>query len=141
MPFVGPEAQERARGRPFRARLGANENVFGPSPKAVAAMESAAREVWMYGDATSHASARGLGRGLGVAPGNVLVGEGIDGLLGYLVRLMVGPGDPVVTSAGAYPTFNYHVAGYGGTVVTVPYHDDHEDPAALIARLPRPARS
>jgi choline kinase len=29
VPFVGPEAQERARGEPFRARIGANECVFG----------------------------------------------------------------------------------------------------------------
>ncbi len=33
VPFVGPEALQRMRGRPFRARLGANESVFGPSPK------------------------------------------------------------------------------------------------------------
>ena len=32
VPFVGPETQERNRGRPFKARIGANENVFGPSP-------------------------------------------------------------------------------------------------------------
>ena len=38
VPFVGPEAQERATGRLFDARLGANESVFGPSPKARAAM-------------------------------------------------------------------------------------------------------
>ena len=47
VPFVGPETQERARGRAFAARLGANENVFGPSSKARAAMEQAARDVWM----------------------------------------------------------------------------------------------
>ena len=41
VPFVGPEAQERARGLAFRARLGANESVFGPSPKAIAAMQAA----------------------------------------------------------------------------------------------------
>ncbi|MGE4325812.1 MAG: pyridoxal phosphate-dependent aminotransferase, partial [Pseudodonghicola sp.] len=31
VPFVGQETQERLRGAPFTARLGANENVFGPS--------------------------------------------------------------------------------------------------------------
>jgi histidinol-phosphate aminotransferase len=61
-----------------------------------------------------------------------MAGEGIDGLFGYLVRLFVGPGDKVVTSAGAYPTFNFHVAGYGGELITVPYRDDHEDTEALI---------
>jgi histidinol-phosphate aminotransferase len=38
----------------------------------------------------------------------------------------------VATSAGAYPTFNYQVAGAGGEIVTVPYVDDREDPASLL---------
>lgn len=63
-----------------------------------------------------------------------MVGEGIDGLLGYLVRLCVGEGDAVVTSDGAYPTFNYHVAGFGGVLHKVPYTGDHEDPMALFAK-------
>lgn len=131
VPFVGPEAQERARGRPFRARLGANESAFGPSPRAVAAMAAAAAEAWMYGDPECHDLRAALAAHHGVAPGNVIVGEGIDGLLGYLVRMLVAPGDAVVTSDGAYPTFNYHVAGFGGRLVKVPYVGDREDPAAL----------
>lgn len=134
VPFVGPEAQERARGRAFAARLGANENVFGPSPKAVAAMQSAAAETWMYGDPENHDLRQALAAHHGVGAENVMVGEGIDGLLGYLVRLLAGPGDRVVTSAGAYPTFNYHVAGFGADLVTVPYSGDHEDPQALVAK-------
>jgi histidinol-phosphate aminotransferase len=88
----------------------------------------------MYGDPENHDLTRALAAHHGVAPDSIMVGEGIDGLLGYLVRLFVAPGDPVVTSAGAYPTFNFHVAGYGGTLVTVPYRGDSEDPAALVAR-------
>jgi len=58
---------------------------------------------------------------------------GPEALLGLLVRLFVSQGDAVVTSAGAYPTFNYHVTGFGGVIHTVPYAGDHEDPARLIA--------
>jgi histidinol-phosphate aminotransferase len=134
VPFVGPEAMERARGRPFRARLGANESVFGPSPRVIEAMAAAARETWKYADPESFDLRAALAAELGVAPTNIAVGGGIDGLLGDLVRLVVSPGDPVVTSAGAYPTFNYHVAGYGGRLVTVPYTGDAEDPEALIAK-------
>lgn len=137
VPFVGPEAQERRRGRPFRARIGANESVFGPSPRAVAAMRAAAAEVWMYGDPENHDLKAALAARHGVAPENVVVGTGIDGLLGDSARLFVEPGVPVVTSAGAYPTFNYHVAGYGGRLVTVPYRDDREDPEALLAAARR----
>ncbi|MDD9716653.1 pyridoxal phosphate-dependent aminotransferase [Dinoroseobacter sp. PD6] len=132
VPFVGPETQERARGRPFAARLGANESAFGPSPRAVAAMAEAATGAWMYGDPESHDLRAALAAHHRVGMENVIVGEGIDGLLGYLVRLLVAPGDTVVTSAGAYPTFNYHVVGFGGTLHAVPYRDDHEDPQALL---------
>jgi len=134
VPFVGPEAQERARGRPFRARLGANESVFGPSPKAIEAMQKAARDTWMYGDPENHDLRHALAAHERVGPENIVVGEGIDGLLGYLVRLLTGPGDAVVTSAGAYPTFNYHVAGFGGVLHKVTYRDDHEDPLALLEK-------
>ena len=133
VPFVGPEAQERARGKTFDARIGANENVFGPSPKAVAAMQAAAGDVWQYADPENHDLKAALAGFHGVTPENLVIGEGIDGLLGYLVRMTVEPGVRVVTSAGAYPTFNYHVAGFGGTLETVPYRDDHEDPDALVA--------
>ncbi|UWR47943.1 pyridoxal phosphate-dependent aminotransferase [Phaeobacter inhibens] len=134
VPFVGPETQERQRGAAFTARLGANENIFGPSPKAIAAMQASLGEIWKYGDAESHDLREALAAHHGVAPQNIMIGEGIDGLLGYLVRLLIGEGDAVVTSLGAYPTFNYHVAGFGGVLHTVPYQNDHEDPAALFAK-------
>lgn len=133
VPFVGPETQERQRGRPFEARIGANENVFGPSPKAIAAMNAAAADAWMYADPENLELKQALAAHHGVAPDNIVVGEGIDGLLGYLNRLLVEEGTPVVTSLGAYPTFNYHVACCGGRLVTVPYKDDREDPEALLA--------
>lgn len=133
VPFVGPETQQRLMGRSFAARLGANENGFGPSPKAIAAMQMAAADVWMYGDPENHDLKQALAAHHGCGPENIVVGEGIDGLLGYLVRLMIAPGDAVVTSIGAYPTFNFHVAGYGGVLHRVPYRGDHEDPDALIA--------
>lgn len=88
----------------------------------------------MYGDPENHDLRAALAAHHGVTPDHIVVGEGVDALLGYLVRLMVGPGDAVVTSDGAYPTFNFHVAGYGGALHKVPYSGNHEDPEALLAK-------
>ena len=132
VPFVGPEALERQRGLRFKARIGANESVFGPSPRAVAAMRLAAAEAWQYGDPENFELKRALSVHHGVGPENIVVGEGIDGLFGYLARMFVEPGVTVATSAGAYPTFNFHIVGYGGRLVTVPYRDDRQDLDALI---------
>lgn len=135
VPFVGPETQERARGHPFTARIGANENGFGPSPAVVDAMADAAPDMWMYCDPENFELRSALAAHLNIGAENVAIGEGIDSLLGLTVRKYVGEGTPVVTSLGAYPTFNYHVAGFGGRLVTVPYQNDHEDPNALLAAV------
>ena len=137
VPFVGPEAQERMRGQPFRARLGANESGFGPSPRVVEAMARAGSDMWMYGDPENFELKQALAQHLGVGPDNIAIGEGIDGLLGLIVRLYIGPGAPVVSSLGAYPTFNYHVAGFGGRLVTVPYVADREDLDGLLDAVRR----
>jgi histidinol-phosphate aminotransferase len=137
VPFVGPEALERRAGQKIAARIGANENVFGPSPRAIAAMQAAASESWMYGDPEHHDLKLAIARSLGVAPENIACGSGIDGLLGLVVRLFIEAGDPVATSLGAYPTFNFHVAAAGGKLAATPYVDDREDPASLIALAKR----
>ena len=132
VPFVGPEALERKRNRVFKARLGANENGFGPAPSVIAAMQDNAAEAWKYADPENFDLKQALAAHLGLKPANVAVGEGVDTLLGLAVRQYVREGTPVVTSLGAYPTFNFHVAGFGGRLMTVPYRDDREDLDALL---------
>jgi histidinol-phosphate aminotransferase len=132
VPFVGPEALERARGRPFRARLGANESSFGPSPKAVAAMRAAAEENWKYSDPENYDLRHAIAAFHSVGHESVMVGEGIDGLLGLTCMMFLNPGDSVATSHGAYPTFNFHVMAHGGKLALVAMRDDREDLPALL---------
>jgi histidinol-phosphate aminotransferase len=127
VPFVAPEALERQRGRPLRLRLGANESAFGISPAARQAMEAAVGDVSWYGDPESHDLRAALAERLGVSMEHMVVGSGIDDLLGLIVRTFLEPGETAVTSLGGYPTFAYHVAGYGGRLERVPYRDDRND--------------
>lgn len=133
VPFVGPELQERINGFPFRARIGANENAFGPSPKAIAAMKDELAHCWKYTDPGFVNLKQAIAAHHEVPEENIVVGEGIDGLLGVAGQLFIEPGTAVVTSLGAYPTFNYQIAGLGGRLVTTPFVDDHESPDALLA--------
>ena len=131
VPFVGPEAIARRSGIPLRARIGANESPFGPAPSVLAAMTAAAKESWHYGDPENHDLRAAITDHIGVPFANVMPGEGVDAILGMAVRLFAAPGSTVVTSLGGYPTFNYHIAGYGARMHTVPYIGDHEDIDAL----------
>ena len=132
-PFVGPEALERRSGAAIMARIGANESVFGPAPSVIDAIQTHAHEAWMYGDPENHDLKQALAAHLKVPAENIAIGEGIDGLFGYAVRMFVEQGVSVATSLGAYPTFNFHVTGFGGKLVTTPYVEDREDPTSLLA--------
>ena len=132
VPFVGPESQERENLFSFKARLGANESVFGPSKMVMNVIKAHAEEVWQYGDPESFDLLEKLSEFYKLPRDNFIVGEGIDGLLGNLVRLFIEPGDKVVSSLGAYPTFKYHVDGFGGEISLVPYNNHYEDLDALV---------
>jgi histidinol-phosphate aminotransferase len=95
-------------------------------------MRAAVDGNWMYADPESHELRAALAEFHGVGLDNVVIGEGIDGLLGLAVKLAIEPGSPVVTSDGTYPTFNFHVAGGGGRLVRVHYRDDKQNLGALV---------
>lgn len=137
VPFVGPEAIERNRGLAVRARIGANESGFGPAPSVLEAMSAAAGTTWMYADPENFELREALALHHGISRDNIAIGGGIDGLLGEIARLVIEPGTPVVTSLGGYPTFNYHVNGFGGRLVTVPYVNDREDLDGLLEAVRR----
>jgi len=134
-PFVGPEQLMREGGHTALLRLGANESSFGPSPKAVEAMAAELPHLSWYGDPESYDLRAALAAKHECSIENVCVGSGIDDLMGLAVRAFMSPGDVALTTRGTYPTFNYHVIGYGGRLETVDYRSDgYLDVDALAER-------
>jgi histidinol-phosphate aminotransferase len=141
-PFVGPEQLMRETGRTELVRLGANESAFGPSPRAVAAMAAELERLSWYGDPESLDLRDALAAKHGCSPGQIVVGAGIDDLMGVAVRAFLAPGGLALTSRGSYPTFNYHVTGYGGLLAFADYRADGKpdlDALAAIAHERRPS--
>jgi histidinol-phosphate aminotransferase len=132
VPFVGPETLERRTGVQIRLRLGANESPFGASPRVREAISEWAAGVSNYGDPEIYDLRRALAAHHGVGMENLVVASGIDELLGLIVRAFLEPGQVAVTSLGAYPTFNYHVEGFGGCLARVPYREWRNDLEALV---------
>jgi histidinol-phosphate aminotransferase len=137
-PFIGPEQLMRETGRPSLVRLGANESAFGPSPNAVKAMSAELERLSWYGDPESFEVREVLSRKHGCRIEELVVGAGIDDLMGLVVRAFVAPGGAALTTRGSYPTFNYHVHGYGGKLVFAHYRPDGtldlDELAAVAAR-------
>src|SRR5580704_6704883 len=123
-PFIGPEQLMRETHQRELVRLGANESAFGPSPKAVAAMSAQLSRLAWYGDPESLDLRDALAEKHRCRPEQILVGAGIDDIMGLAVRAFVAPGDAALSTRGTYPTFDYHVVGYGGRPVYAAYRND-----------------
>ncbi|HEY1654140.1 MAG TPA: aminotransferase class I/II-fold pyridoxal phosphate-dependent enzyme [Candidatus Tumulicola sp.] len=141
-PFVGPEQLMRERGLRELLRLGANESPFGPSPRAIAAMTAELPRLAWYGDPESLDLRDALAIKHGCEPAQIVVGSGIDDLMGLAVRAFVSPGAVVLTTRGTYPTLEYHAIGYGATLARAGYREDGTldlDALLALARETRPA--
>lgn len=102
--------------------------------------DALARTSW-YGDPESTDLRAALARKHGCAPENITVASGIDELLGLTARAYLAAGDTALATLGTYPTFGFHVAGYGARLETVPYEPDGRvdlDALAARARAVRP---
>jgi len=132
VPFVGPEAFERQENFRFRVRLGANESLFGPSPVVIRAMGEAAHEIQLYGDPEIWDLRTAIGAQHGLNPDHVVVGSGIDELLGLFVRAYLAPREIAVMSRGGYPTMVYQLDAHGIAIETVPYRNFRNDGEALV---------
>lgn len=133
VPFVGPETLERKSGQIFKARVGANESAFGLSPKAWQAMMGAVDGVGWYNDPENYDLRLALAQLYNLPINHISVGAGIDDLLGLVVRAFLEPGQVTVASLGSYPTYHYHVTGFGAVSHLVRYCDDRNDLATLAA--------
>jgi histidinol-phosphate aminotransferase len=134
-PFVAPEELGRIAGHASLLRLGANESAFGPPPRALEAMRAALPRTAWYGDPESADLRDALAARHGCSNENIVVGAGIDDLLGLAIRAYVAPGEVAVATLGTYPTVVYHIHGYGGRFEGVPYaHDGSVQLDALLDR-------
>lgn len=109
--------------RPLHA-MNLNEAPFPPSPKAIAAMEAALREVNRYPDHYCEALGECLSRDLRVPAGRIVFGAGSSELLYNAARISLEHGDEVVAPVPSFPAYARAVAMCGGKLVSVPVRAD-----------------
>lgn len=117
-----PEAIAARYGFDRVARLGSNENPFGPSPKAVEAAAGALADAHRYPDE----SMGGLRAALATRYGDraYVVGNGMDGIIETVLRVFCEPGDRVAVSTPTFSFYGIAARGQGAGVATVPRGPD-----------------
>lgn len=116
-------------------KLASNENPLGPSPRVVAALQTALSELNFYPDAQAYVLSRAIAARHGVEPDMVRVGNGADGIIRELCVSYVEDGDEVLTSVSSFPVYDISAVVMRARLVKTPLKNLGFDLAAIAAAI------
>src|SRR6266498_5462347 len=118
-------------------KLASNENPLGPSPAALAAMETILKNLHLYPDGNAFYLKQKLARKLGVEPENLILGNGSNEIIEFVGHALMKPGVDVVVSQYCFAVYPLVTHLFGANLVIVPArHYGHDLPAMLQAVTP-----
>lgn len=125
----------KAGGVPVIAKLSSNENPWGPSPLAIAAMQDVLAQGHRYPDPASTALRAALGAKYGVDPTHIICGTGSDEILHMVASAFAGPGDEIIHVRHGFAVYEGATRRVGATPVVVPDVDYTADIDAILAAV------
>ena len=134
------EEVARERGLPADAiiKVASNENPFGPSPLALAAMQKALPGLNLYPDGNAFYLKQKLAAKLGVETSHLVLGNGSNEIIEFVAHALLAPGDNVVVSQYCFAIYPIVAKMFGADVITVPaVNYGHDLPAMLRAITPQ----
>ena len=114
-------------------KLASNENPLGMSPKARAAVEKAIAGIERYPDQFELIAA--LAERLGVAQGQIVLGNGSNDVLDLAARVFLAPGRSSVFSQHAFAVYPLATMSAGGVCIAAPARHFGHDLDAMRAAI------
>lgn len=140
----GRPIEEVARELGLRAdeiiKVASNENPLGPSPAAVAAMERAIQSLHLYPDGNAFYLKQKLAAKLGVAPANLILGNGSNEIIEFIGHALITPGTNVVVSQYCFAVYPIVTKLFGGELITVPAVDFGHDLSGMLRAITKTTR-
>ncbi len=119
-------------------KVASNENPFGPSPLAVAALQKAIAGVNLYPDGNAFYLKQKLAAKLGVETAHLVLGNGSNEIIEFVAHALLAPGTEIVVSQYCFAIYPIVAKMFGATVITVPAKNyGHDLPAMLKAITPK----
>lgn len=116
-------------------KLSANENPFGPSPKAVKAVATAAHDLHRYPEIDGYTLRQKLADIHGLEADRIVLGVGSDEILRLLCEGYAGPGNEVIHTEHGFAMYRICALGAGATPVEVAERDRTVDVDAILAAI------
>ncbi len=123
-------------------KLGSNENVLGPSPKAIAAIKAAATNVHLYPSSQEQDLLAKLAARLGpdLNPAHFVLGNGSCDVLRMIVQSFIKAGDRALIAGPTFGMYEILVKHFGGKDSVVPLKNYTVDLTALLQAIDETVR-
>jgi histidinol-phosphate aminotransferase len=108
-------------------KLASNENPYPPSPKALAAMNLAAREVNRYPDGGCFLLRRTLAKKLNIDDDQLIFGNGSDEIIVLAVKAFAAKGDDIIIAKPSFLIYEIASTLSGARLHQVPLKDFRYD--------------
>jgi len=119
-------------------KVASNENPFGPSPLAIAAMQKEIAGVNLYPDGNAFYLKQKLAAKLGVETNNLVLGNGSNEIIEFVTHALLAPGADVVVSQYCFAIYPIVAKMFGANLVIIPAKNyGHDLPAMLKAITPK----
>ena len=119
-------------------KVASNENPFGPSTLAIAAMQKAIAGVNLYPDGNAFYLKQKLAAKLGVETNNLVLGNGSNEIIEFVTHALLAPGADVVVSQYCFAIYPIVAKMFGANLVIIPAKNyGHDLPAMLKAITPK----
>lgn len=116
---------------PIHARLSANENPLGPSPKALEAIAEAIPHIHRYADPNNLALRTAIATHVNLQPEHILCANGSDELILLTALAYITPGDEVVMADGTFISYYMRTQIMDATQKRIPLVNGTHDLAAM----------
>lgn len=124
----------REKGLKKISKLASNENPLGPSPFAIREMTHGLWDTYRYPDMHAFRLKTALSELYRLKKENIILGNGSEGIMGYIMRAFVQPNDEVLTSAGSFIGFTILARGAGAKLIQVPLTADYRFDIEAMAK-------
>jgi histidinol-phosphate aminotransferase len=119
-------------------KLASNESPLGPSPKAIQAMRDALENAHLYPDGSGLYLRKAIAAKLGVAPDNIILGNGSNEVIEFLGHAFLNVGDDVITSEYAFIVYKLLATCFGARTIEASAPDFQQNlDAVLDAMTPK----
>src|SRR5438270_3374702 len=101
-------------------KLDSNESPFGPSPRAIVAMQAALTNGNRYPDNDASELRNRLAELHGLSPNQILIAAGLTDFLGFLCRTFLKPSLNAVTSQRSFIVYSIVIKAAGAQLIETP---------------------